>query len=81
MHYLYIHSSVFTPVATQGDITAAVVGGVLGTALILSLTVIVIVVVVVIVLLKNRGDSSSRMQRKYGHYVPIDSIIEHMRNT
>ena len=44
-----------TTVATQegGDNTAATVGGVLGTALILSLTVIVIVVV--IVLLKNHG--------------------------
>ena len=75
MHYLCIHSSVFTPVATQGgDITAAVVGGALGTALILSLTVIVIVLVVV--LLKNCGGHSfSGMQRRYiiyKHYVHVD---------
>ena len=63
----------FTPVATQrGDNTAATVGGALGTALILSLTVIVIVVLVVIVLLKNRGDSSSRMQRKYEQFVHVN---------
>ena len=72
MHYLCIHSSVFTPVATQGgDNTAATVGGVLGTALILSLTVIVIVV-----LLKNCGGHSfSGMQRRYviyKHYVHVD---------
>ena len=72
--YAYTLLHVFTPVATQGgDNTAATVGGVLGTALILSLTVIVIVLVVV--LLKNRGGHSfSGMQRRYviyKHYVLV----------
>ena len=60
------------PLKEETTLQLYTVGGVLGTALILSLTVIVIVVVVVIVLLKNRGDSSSRMQRKYEQFVHVN---------